>query len=188
MKELLELIARALVDEPEAVRVEEERSGDFAHLRLHVAPADMGKVIGRGGQIARAIRQVCRAAAVNEGVEVRVDIGDEPSEPGVAHRPPRLRPSREGERKEERPAPVRGEASPGGEAPGEGRSPMPGLPPGWPRRRPGTRGVHRRRRPRPLALPARGATGPAGAAGVGPSEQRTEAGDNGTRGYDQPGE
>lgn len=74
MKELLERIATGLVSSPEEVKVEEEREGDRVRLRLRVAPADTGKVIGRGGQVARAIRTVLRAAAVQEGVLVRVDI------------------------------------------------------------------------------------------------------------------
>ncbi|MBE3577376.1 MAG: KH domain-containing protein [Limnochordales bacterium] len=80
MKELLELIARSLVTQPEAVRVQEDRRDRQCRLRLQVAPEDMGKVIGRGGQIARAIRLVMRAAAVHEGVSLRVDIGDAPGE------------------------------------------------------------------------------------------------------------
>lgn len=76
MKELLELIARSLVTQPEAVRVQEDRHDHHCRLRLQVAPEDMGKVIGKGGQVARAIRLVMRAAAVHEGVTLRVDIGD----------------------------------------------------------------------------------------------------------------
>jgi uncharacterized protein len=74
MKELLEYIARSLVDEPMAVRVDEEHEGDLLVLRLEVAPDDVGKVIGRGGRIARAIRAVMRAAAVKAGVAVNVEI------------------------------------------------------------------------------------------------------------------
>lgn len=87
MKELLELIARSLVSQPEAVRVQEERHDRQCRLWLQVAPEDMGKVIGRGGQIARAIRMVVRAAAVHEGVAVRVDIGDQHEEPGESGAP-----------------------------------------------------------------------------------------------------
>jgi predicted RNA-binding protein YlqC (UPF0109 family) len=74
MKELLEYIARSLVDDPQAVRVEEEHDGDLLVLRLEVAPDDVGKVIGRGGRVARAIRAVMRAAAVKAGVAVNVEI------------------------------------------------------------------------------------------------------------------
>ncbi len=74
MKELLEYIARSLVDEPQAVRVQEEHDGDLLVLRLEVAPDDVGKVIGRGGRVARAIRAVMRAAALKAGVAVNVEI------------------------------------------------------------------------------------------------------------------
>jgi uncharacterized protein len=74
MRELLEYIARSLVDEPQAVRVTEEHDGDVLVLRLEVGPDDVGKVIGRGGRIARAIRAVMRAAAVKSGVAVNVEI------------------------------------------------------------------------------------------------------------------
>ena len=67
MAELLAYLARELVDDPEAVRVDaEERDGALV-LRLHVAPDDVGKVIGRGGRIVRALRTVVRASAVREG-------------------------------------------------------------------------------------------------------------------------
>jgi predicted RNA-binding protein YlqC (UPF0109 family) len=74
--ELLAYLARELVDEPEAVRVEaEERDGALV-LRLHVAEGDVGKVIGRGGRIVRALRTVVRASAVREGRRVLVEIAD----------------------------------------------------------------------------------------------------------------
>ncbi len=76
MAELLAYLARELVDEPDAVRVEtEERDGSFV-LVLHVAPGDVGKVIGRGGRIARALRTVVRASAVREGRRVLVEIAE----------------------------------------------------------------------------------------------------------------
>ena len=62
MAELLEWIARRLVDEPEAVRVETEEREDAVVFRLHVAPDDVGKVIGRQGRMARALRSIVRAA------------------------------------------------------------------------------------------------------------------------------
>jgi len=74
--ELLAYLARELVDDPEAVRVEEvERDGALV-LVLHVAPDDVGKVIGRQGRIARALRTLVRASAVREGRRVLVDIAD----------------------------------------------------------------------------------------------------------------
>jgi predicted RNA-binding protein YlqC (UPF0109 family) len=74
VKEVLEYIARNLVDDPEAVRVTETQSDGTLILRLSVAPDDMGKVIGRGGRTARAIRAVVRAAAIKAGVRVAVEI------------------------------------------------------------------------------------------------------------------
>jgi uncharacterized protein len=77
MAELLAYLARELVDEPDAVRVEtEEREGALV-LVLHVAPDDIGKVIGRGGRIARALRTVVRASAVRESRRVLVEIAEE---------------------------------------------------------------------------------------------------------------
>ncbi|MEP6977877.1 MAG: KH domain-containing protein [Thermoleophilia bacterium] len=76
MVELLEYLARQLVDEPDAVRVEEIDDGDDLVLRLHVAEDDVGKVIGRQGRIARALRTVVRAAAVREQRRVLVEIAD----------------------------------------------------------------------------------------------------------------
>ena len=75
-KELVEYVARSLVDDPDAVHVEETRDRDGIVLELHVAEDDMGKVIGRGGRTAKAIRTVVRAAATRQGVDVRVDIVD----------------------------------------------------------------------------------------------------------------
>ncbi len=62
MAELLEWIARRLVDEPDAVRVETEEREDVVVFHLHVAPDDVGKVIGRQGRLARALRSLVRAA------------------------------------------------------------------------------------------------------------------------------
>jgi predicted RNA-binding protein YlqC (UPF0109 family) len=74
LTELLAYLARELVDDPEAVRVEEtERDGDLV-LRLFVAPADIGKVIGRAGRIARALRTVVRASAVRDSRRVYLEI------------------------------------------------------------------------------------------------------------------
>jgi uncharacterized protein len=74
VKEVLEYIARNLVDDPDAVQVTEEETGDTVVLRLTVAPEDMGKVIGRGGRTARAIRDVVRAAGTRSGLTTVVEI------------------------------------------------------------------------------------------------------------------
>ncbi len=75
-EELLAYLARELVDDPAAVRVEEEERDDALVLVLHVAPDDVGKVIGRQGRIARALRKLVRASAVREGRRVLVEIAD----------------------------------------------------------------------------------------------------------------
>ena len=76
MAELLAYLARELVDDPTAVRVDtEERDGALV-LLLHVAPDDVGKVIGRQGRIARALRAVVRASAARERRRVRLEIVD----------------------------------------------------------------------------------------------------------------
>lgn len=76
MAELLAYLARELVDDPSAVRVETEERDDALVLVLHVAPDDIGKVIGRQGRIARALRTIVRASAVREGRRVLVEIAD----------------------------------------------------------------------------------------------------------------
>ena len=74
MKELVEIMAKSLVNNPSAVVVEEETTGTTKVLRLHVAPEDMGKVIGKQGRIAKAIRVVLKAVATRENVKVVVEI------------------------------------------------------------------------------------------------------------------
>ena len=74
MKELVEVIAKALVDNPEEVVVTEKENGRNLTIELHVAPSDMGKVIGKQGRIAKAIRSVVKAAAAKEDKKVVVDI------------------------------------------------------------------------------------------------------------------
>ena len=74
MKEVLEYIARALVDDPDAVEVTEVDGERSRILQLRVAPDDMGKVIGKRGRIARAIRSVVRASGSREGVSTLVEI------------------------------------------------------------------------------------------------------------------
>jgi predicted RNA-binding protein YlqC (UPF0109 family) len=74
--ELLDYVARRLVDEPDAVRVEEVEEDDALVLRLHVAPDDVGKVIGRQGRIARALRTLVRAGGAHEGRRIVLEIVD----------------------------------------------------------------------------------------------------------------
>jgi predicted RNA-binding protein YlqC (UPF0109 family) len=73
---VLDYVARQIVDDPEAVVVELEEGRRGVTLRLHVAPDDMGRVIGRRGRVAHAIRTVVRAAAAREGLDAQVDIVD----------------------------------------------------------------------------------------------------------------
>ena len=74
MKELLEYIAKSLVDCPDDVYVTESESERALVLELHVNESDMGKVIGKQGRIAKAIRTVVKAAASHENKKVTVDI------------------------------------------------------------------------------------------------------------------
>jgi len=74
MKELVEVIAKALVDNPDEVVVTEEEIGKTIVVKLHVAESDMGKVIGKQGRIAKAIRSVVKAASTRENKRVDVDI------------------------------------------------------------------------------------------------------------------
>lgn len=74
MKELVEVIAKALVDNPEEVIVTESMKGEDTLIELKVSPADMGKVIGKQGRIAKAIRSVVKAAASKEDKKVIVEI------------------------------------------------------------------------------------------------------------------
>ncbi|HIZ75873.1 MAG TPA: KH domain-containing protein [Candidatus Mediterraneibacter stercoravium] len=74
MKDLVEVIAKALVDNPDEVSVSEKKEGRTTVLELHVAEGDMGKVIGKQGRIAKAIRAVVKAAAAKEDKRVVVDI------------------------------------------------------------------------------------------------------------------
>jgi uncharacterized protein len=75
-KNVLEYLARNIVDEPDGVFVEAKEGRGEVELRLHVAPADMGKVIGRRGRVAQALRQVVAAAGNREGVRASLDIVD----------------------------------------------------------------------------------------------------------------
>jgi predicted RNA-binding protein YlqC (UPF0109 family) len=74
MKGLLELVAKQLVDDPNAVVVTEELDGDFIKLHLQVAEGDVGKVIGRGGRIAKAIRALLKVMATRDGTKVNLEI------------------------------------------------------------------------------------------------------------------
>ena len=74
MKELVEVIAKSLVDNPEEVTVTETEKDRATVLELHVAQADMGQVIGKQGRIAKAIRSVVKAAASREEKKVIVEI------------------------------------------------------------------------------------------------------------------
>jgi uncharacterized protein len=74
MAELLAYLARELVDDPDSVRVESEERDGALVLLLHVAPEDVGKVIGRGGRIVRALRTVIRASSTRDGRRVLVEI------------------------------------------------------------------------------------------------------------------
>jgi hypothetical protein len=74
MKELLEYIARSLVDDPDQVLVKETRNGGTIVFELRVAPEDMGRVIGKSGRVANSIRSLLRVAAAKEGKRVQLDI------------------------------------------------------------------------------------------------------------------
>jgi len=76
VKELLEYLARSLVTDPDQVRVEETENADGVLLRLYVAKEDVGKVIGKQGRIARALRTVVKASAVKDGKQATIEIMD----------------------------------------------------------------------------------------------------------------
>ena len=76
MAELLEWLARRLVDDPEAVRVETEEREDAVVFHLHVAPDDVGKVIGRQGRLARALRSIVRAGGARADRRFLLEIAD----------------------------------------------------------------------------------------------------------------
>ena len=76
-RNVLDYLARAVVEDPDAVMIEvEEGRRNQLSLRLHVSQDDMGRVIGRRGRVAQAIRTVVRAAGAGEGVDAQVDIVD----------------------------------------------------------------------------------------------------------------
>ena len=74
MKELVEVIAKALVDHPEEVTVTETEKDNATVVELRVSPTDMGKVIGKQGRIAKSIRSVMKAAATRQGTKIAVEI------------------------------------------------------------------------------------------------------------------
>jgi len=75
-RSVLTYLAKSIVEDPDAVVIETEERRNSVILRLHVAPSDMGRVIGRRGRVAQAIRSVVRAAGAKEGVDATVDIVD----------------------------------------------------------------------------------------------------------------
>ncbi|WP_425540110.1 KH domain-containing protein [Microaceticoccus formicicus] len=76
MKDLILNIAKQLVDNPENVIVDESREGNILTIRINVDPSDMGKIIGKQGRIAKAIRTVAKAAGTKENLQVNIDIVD----------------------------------------------------------------------------------------------------------------
>jgi predicted RNA-binding protein YlqC (UPF0109 family) len=69
-------VVRGLVDDPDAVRIDTEQRGRRTILEVHVAPGELGRVIGRRGRTAQSIRTVVRAAATRDGIDVDVDFVD----------------------------------------------------------------------------------------------------------------
>ena len=74
MLELVEFLAKSLVEDPSAVRVSEKQEGDSVVIEMNVAESDMGKVIGKQGRIAKAIRTVVKAASARTGKKYTVEI------------------------------------------------------------------------------------------------------------------
>jgi predicted RNA-binding protein YlqC (UPF0109 family) len=74
VKDLVEFVARSLVDDPTQVQVSQTQQGGKVHLELKVAKDDMGRVIGKNGRIANAIRVLLRVAAAREGKQVTLDV------------------------------------------------------------------------------------------------------------------
>jgi len=76
MSDVIEYLAKGLVDTPDEVRITETDEGDRVVVRLDVAEGDWGKVIGKGGRIASSMRSIIKVAAVKEDVRVGLEIGD----------------------------------------------------------------------------------------------------------------
>jgi uncharacterized protein len=74
LQELVEFIAQSLVDDPNAIKVDQYTRGNTLHLELNVSKTDMGRVIGKGGQVANAIRTLLKVAAARDGSRVNLDI------------------------------------------------------------------------------------------------------------------
>ena len=74
MKQLIEYMAKSLVEDPSGVRVREIRSGHSMVIELHVGPDDMGRVIGKNGRVANAMRALLKVAAVKDGRRVNLEI------------------------------------------------------------------------------------------------------------------
>jgi predicted RNA-binding protein YlqC (UPF0109 family) len=74
MRELIEYIATSLVDDPSQVEINQYGSGSYVTLKLRVAKEDMGRVIGRGGRVANAMRTLLRVSAAQEGKQANLDI------------------------------------------------------------------------------------------------------------------
>jgi predicted RNA-binding protein YlqC (UPF0109 family) len=76
LRELIEYIARSIVDDPTQVYIEEQRRGSAIHFELEVAKEDMGRVIGKSGRVANAMRTLLRVAAARQEKRVSMDIVD----------------------------------------------------------------------------------------------------------------
>jgi predicted RNA-binding protein YlqC (UPF0109 family) len=76
MKDLIEYMACSLVDDPAQVAVTEYKRGAMINYKLHVAPGDMGRVIGRSGRVANAMRLLVNVAAARDGRQVTLDVED----------------------------------------------------------------------------------------------------------------
>ena len=76
MKELIEFISRSLVDDPTQVQVREVQKRSMVYLKLRVAKEDMGRVIGKGGRVANAMRALLKVAAAREGRKAALDVVD----------------------------------------------------------------------------------------------------------------
>ena len=75
-RDVLDYIARSIVDDPDAVEIEADERRGRIELRLHVAPDDMGKVIGKRGRVVQAMRTLVRAAAARDDLDADVDVVD----------------------------------------------------------------------------------------------------------------
>lgn len=76
VKDLVEYIALSLVDDPSSVQVSEEKNGNRIRLELHVAKEDMGRIIGKGGRVANAIRVLIRVTSARDGRQVTLDVAE----------------------------------------------------------------------------------------------------------------